>query len=373
MKTIGCDISEFMKRTKDKEVVCWGAGYWLRHLSDTFGTGVEKCFSYVVDSNKELWGAKVTVGKKELDIRPPQCLYDTISDRTALLITFHSSASLLEELNLNPKFDDVECYSAPVLSLYEKDKILYSVPLIPDGYRMNETPQIPKVLHYLWFDDKPMPDEFIKYLDSWRKHCPNYEIVGWNKCNYDLASHPYTRDAAAIGHFSAASDYARLDIVYRHGGIYFDLDVEFIRNIDELLYFSAFCGFHNIRQVNTGQGFGARPHHPMVKLLRDAYDTLDFPSTKKTSGTYITCPEIQTPVLQKHGLKLNGKFQIVCDMAILPTIYLNPYSLATNAYYASEQTYSIHHFAASWLSEEERAKHRGSPFAVTKFKPTHEL
>jgi hypothetical protein len=61
--------------------------------------------------------------------------------------------------------------------------------------------------------------------------------------------------------------------------------------------------------------------------------------------------------MKKHGLKLNGEFQIVNDMAVLPAIHFNPNNRYTGRCHKSERTYSIHHYAASWLTEEERALH----------------
>ena len=49
-------------------------------------------------------------------------------------------------------------------------------------------------------------------------------------------------------------DYARLDIIYREGGIYLDTDVEVIRNLDELLLCRAFMGFENKASVAPGLG-----------------------------------------------------------------------------------------------------------------------
>lgn len=39
------------------------------------------------------------------------------------------------------------------------------------------------------------------------------------------------------------SDYARFDILYREGGLYFDTDVELIRPIDDVLERGPFMGF----------------------------------------------------------------------------------------------------------------------------------
>ena len=44
------------------------------------------------------------------------------------------------------------------------------------------------------------------------------------------------------------TDYMRLDIIYEHGGIYLDTDVELIKNIDDLLSNEAFAGIESINE-----------------------------------------------------------------------------------------------------------------------------
>lgn len=36
---------------------------------------------------------------------------------------------------------------------------------------------IPKIIHYCWFGGKPLPDEVKKYMETWKKYCPYYEIT----------------------------------------------------------------------------------------------------------------------------------------------------------------------------------------------------
>ena len=43
-------------------------------------------------------------------------------------------------------------------------------------------------------------------------------------------------EAYQAGKWGFVPDYARMDIVYHHGGIYLDTDVEIIKSPDELLY-----------------------------------------------------------------------------------------------------------------------------------------
>lgn len=51
---------------------------------------------------------------------------------------------------------------------------------------------IPKRIHYCWFGKKALPDKAKKCISSWKKFCPDYEIVEWNEDNFDIYQNPYT-------------------------------------------------------------------------------------------------------------------------------------------------------------------------------------
>ena len=44
---------------------------------------------------------------------------------------------------------------------------------------------IPKIIHYCWFGGKELPIEVKKCIASWRKMCPDYEIIRWDESNFD--------------------------------------------------------------------------------------------------------------------------------------------------------------------------------------------
>ena len=101
---------------------------------------------------------------------------------------------------------------------------------------------IPKKIHYCWFGRNPLPESAKKCIASWRKYFPDYEIIEWNEDNYDVNKIPYTQQAYAAKKYAFVSDYARFDILYQHGGIYFDTDVEVIKSFDDVLEHGAFMG-----------------------------------------------------------------------------------------------------------------------------------
>ena len=42
---------------------------------------------------------------------------------------------------------------------------------------------IPKIIHYCWFGGKPIPENVWRYIDSWKKFLPDYDIKEWNEDN----------------------------------------------------------------------------------------------------------------------------------------------------------------------------------------------
>jgi mannosyltransferase OCH1-like enzyme len=94
---------------------------------------------------------------------------------------------------------------------------------------------IPKKIHYCWFGGKELPDSAKKCIESWKTYFPDYEIKEWNESNYDVNKTIFTKEAYQIGKYAFVSDYARFDILYNYGGIYFDTDVEVIKPFADIL------------------------------------------------------------------------------------------------------------------------------------------
>ena len=101
---------------------------------------------------------------------------------------------------------------------------------------------IPKIIHYCWFGGNPLPEDAKKYIESWRKYCPGYEIKEWNESNFDINCCDYVREAYEAKKWAFVSDYARFYILYQYGGLYFDTDVEMIRPLFSILQKGSFMG-----------------------------------------------------------------------------------------------------------------------------------
>ena len=215
---------------------------------------------------------------------------------------------------------------------------------------------IPKKIHYCWIGGNPLPKSAEKCIASWKKYCPDYEIIEWNETNYDFTKNQYMKEALDAKKWGFVPDYARLDIVYNHGGIYLDTDVEIVKSFDPLLESNGFAGFEDQKHVNFGQGFGAEAGNEVIKALLDSYDDLHF-LNEDGSLNMIASPALNTDALIKIGLEANGKEQKILNcFEVFPIDYFCPKSLDDGVIRVTDNTYSIHHFDASWLSEEKRSE-----------------
>lgn len=219
---------------------------------------------------------------------------------------------------------------------------------------------IPKVIHYCWFGRKQLPQLAVKCIESWKKYLPEYEIREWNEDNFDVNIIPYAREAYEAKKYAFVSDYARFWILYNHGGLYFDTDVEVIKPMDDIIERGPFMGCENdasdtsVASVAPGLGLGVNPGLGLYKELLDLYDTLHF-KNEDGSLNLKTIVEYTTEMLCGHGLKNTTELQLCAGVWIYPKRYFNPMELGGRIN-VQKETHSIHHYCASWHSNKYRMR-----------------
>ncbi len=205
---------------------------------------------------------------------------------------------------------------------------------------------IPKIIHYCWFGGNPLPKSAEKCIKSWEKYCPDYKIIRWDESNFDVFRNPYCRYTYENKKWAFLTDYIRLKVVYENGGVYLDTDVELLKPIDELLKNGAYMGLQNNTEVATGLGFAAEKGHPFIGENMRYYENLtDFETLR-------SCPLITTELLASHGFKENdGTVQHIAQINIYPPEYLSPKDERTGLTQKTKNTFSVHHFDASWFEK----------------------
>lgn len=178
---------------------------------------------------------------------------------------------------------------------------------------------IPKIIHYCWFGRQPKPEIVLTCIESWKKYCPEWKIIEWNESNFDVAKHPYMKEAYERKKWAFVSDVARLLIVYNYGGVYLDTDVKLSTSFDEkIVDIDAFFVFESNRYISTGLGFGAKKHHQAVKQMIKYYDSKHFIG-KKGKEVLVPCPRGNTESFKElyKDFARNGQTQRISDALIL--------------------------------------------------------
>lgn len=208
---------------------------------------------------------------------------------------------------------------------------------------------IPKKIHYCWFGGNPLDETSQRCIASWKSYFPDYEIIQWDESNFDISQMKFMEQAYHAKKWAFVSDVARLLIIYQHGGIYFDTDVEVIRSFDPILRRSAdgFLAYEKLNCVSTGLGFAMPAKHPLLEELLRIYATLDFEEYRDRLDE-IACPILTTELLRKYRYVPEDRMQRICGVDIYPSEYFSPLDYISGILRKTHNTCSIHWYNASW-------------------------
>ena len=210
---------------------------------------------------------------------------------------------------------------------------------------------IPKIIHYCWFGRGEMPRQMKKCLKSWKKLCPDWELMEWNEDSFDINSTTWTQQAYEARKYAFVADYVRLWALKKYGGVYLDTDVELVKNLDCFAEHKGYVGFACTNGLSTGL-IGAEKEHPYIQKWFDFYQGKSFRTDSGMDMEPNT--EYSTQLLLERGMKLNDEKQTIFDMTIYPQTYFCPLYVDSFRNVKSGDTYAIHYFLATWRSERAR-------------------
>lgn len=346
-------IDEFINDIGQKQLVCVGAGQALINFLSRYSQAkLHKRVKCIADNDETKEGQDLTVLDSSIPIVSVKKMLGM--DNIVVMISCTQYADIYNQLNSYEELKDTLCYIYSFIigetNEYEEENRVY-----PTNLRISDRMLIPKKIHYCWFGKNEIPLQNIKWMESWKKYCPDYEIIRWDESNYDITKNQYMFESYKAGRWGFVPDYARLDIVYNCGGIYLDTDVEIIRNLDDLLYQKAFSGVDGTKNISLGLGFGAEPQHKMVKELKNLYNDMRF-INKDGTQNLTACPTLQKGLFNKMGYLNNGEYQVINNMAIYPEKVLSGKCNYTGRILPNQYTFAIHHYDGSWVTEERKRK-----------------
>ncbi len=215
---------------------------------------------------------------------------------------------------------------------------------------------IPKIIHFCWLSNDEYPALIQKCIDTWKEKLPDYEFIHWDTNRFNLEDNIWVKQAFETKKYAFAADFIRLYAVYNYGGIYLDTDIEIVKSFNDLLERPYFVGAEGEGIIEAGV-FGAEKNADWLKKCLDYYEGKEF---IKTDGTFdtLTLPRIMMSQISQIKMfkevepnDINSEQQhIDNDMIYMfPKDYFCAKNHGTGVIEKTANTYSIHHFAMSWL------------------------
>lgn len=210
---------------------------------------------------------------------------------------------------------------------------------------------IPKIIHYCWLSDDPIPDKLQKCMATWKEKLPDYQFILWNLERFNIDSSIWVKQAFAVKKYAFAADYIRLYAVYHYGGIYMDMDVEVVKPFPtELLLGDNLLGYESC-DLSIGIEAGVFGGEQGAEWLEDCLKYYDNRSFIMSDGHFDTLP------LPRILLKVLSE-KYICKGKISP---LAPDVLTAKSYDSgkimkTQNTCTIHHFEGSWFTPAQKVK-----------------
>lgn len=358
MKTKNAAISRFISYIQEKDVYIYGTGDTYEKLTERDAYSfIHGRVKMIVDNGKA--GQRLTVLGKDYVIQGSEMLR-SISAGVVLICSNKYMQEMYEQLCMENLPDSIECFFLPLIWAISDGVDDDTLKKKMQEMVLSEC-KIEKKINCFWFSKEKKPEQYQRCMDSWKRVCPDYEIIEWNADTYDCEKNLFVKQAFEKKKWAFVSDYARLDVIYHNGGIYLDMDVVLLQSFDPLLQFQAFFNFSTQFYIDLGSGFGSVKGNPLLAVLLKQYEGRSFFSEK---GEPLTQKYMQPAFLrnsfQKVGIRMNGDMQLVDDMLILPRKYYTPMDdFLLKNYLQCEDTRGIHMYNGGWCEKELSGKRDG--------------
>ena len=211
---------------------------------------------------------------------------------------------------------------------------------------------IPKIIHYCWLSNDPIPSNIQHYMDSWKKYLPDYEFIHWNFDKFDKSSSRWVSEAFDNKKYAFAADYIRLYALVTEGGIYLDSDVEVLKTFDDLLHLPFFICKENSPQGVEAATIGAEAGTSWLIKCLEYYNEKTFVDSSGKEQTAVLPSILQDCISRNFDIcYIDSPLEFNVNkntVFVLPMDYFSPKNYVTKKIVITENTYSIHHFAGTW-------------------------
>ena len=214
---------------------------------------------------------------------------------------------------------------------------------------------IPKIIHYCWFGRNEKPKKVKKIIDRWKLILKEYNFVEWNEENFCIEECcDFVKKAYKEKKWAFVSDYVRMQVLYKYGGIYLDTDVIILKNFDDYLTENMFVSFESENSLCTAI-IGAKPHNILIYNFLELYFSFDFDKNNLKPNSELLYNFLSNFYNQTINFNEETKFN---DITIYPRRIFGAKDNKTYKKEVTSDTIAIHNFDASWYNPIHKILHK---------------
>ena len=173
---------------------------------------------------------------------------------------------------------------------------------------------IPKIIHLIWWQGyMNIPNKFIKNIDSWKHHNPNYKIIIWdNKSITKFIKKIYPKNYIILNRYFKMIqkiDFSKYLILYYYGGCYVDIDILCNNSLDlfinqdklnvSLFYFTK---FRIMPFINNGFIACDKKNDDLLIVIKECIKRVNFTYyINEVTILYTTGPVMFSNILSKSN------------------------------------------------------------------------
>lgn len=202
---------------------------------------------------------------------------------------------------------------------------------------------IPRVMHRIWFGDRPIPAQYEQYWAAWQRQYPDFEFRTWREA--DIAGF---RTAGAIERaegMARKADIARYEILLTQGGIYLDCDIFPLYRFAYDLLENELVVCNEI-EADHYCSIGFIAAAPGGTALAWAVETLQHRELNRLPPNEDTGPWLFRQALA------HGPYKKLPTKAFYPYLFNEPFAAIFERDLSG--TFGVHVWGGSWLSEQQK-------------------
>jgi len=237
---------------------------------------------------------------------------------------------------------------------------------------------IPKIIHQIWFQGVDnIPSDLLEYHYSWINTHPEYTFIVWDQHMIEKlinTSETWIKELYySYNKMIQKIDFAKYVILYVYGGIYIDMDIKCLKNLNILLENNTYSAIFSVMPtaffqqlillfighslnnliINNGIIFIEKNHPIMLETIKAAYNQRD--TIYKHINNFLYIFYTTGPICLTNGVNNYTKTNPSSDNILLldSSYFENCLSINLDTCVPPEHAIGIHLYKGSWVSLEE--------------------